>query len=195
MINSAKRPRNCRRVGGAGGGRRGSAWRTARTKGEHAEVAGRGELLLGPAAHCGKGLLGGLDGVQRLDLLELGGQALVEQGKEQLILVGEVGVDGALGVAGRLGDLVNRGGMEAPTGEHLAGGVEQPGAGLLAALRSGQSGHAVPPGSSLLTYPTSIRILVGIILISMPLVAPATPSGRGHHDDNDHPERDGQPTR
>ena len=106
---------------------------------EHAKVAGRGELLLGPAAQGGGQLLGRVDGVQRLDLLELGGHALVQQRQEQLVLVGEVGVDGALGVAGRVGDLVDRGGMEAPTGEHLTGGVEESGTGLLAALRSGQS--------------------------------------------------------
>lgn len=82
----------------------------------------------------GSQLLGRVDGVQRLDLLELGGHALVQQRQEQLVLVGEVGVDGALGVAGRVGDLVDRGGMEAPTG-----GVEESGTGLLAALRSGQS--------------------------------------------------------
>src|SRR5215217_4496735 len=99
------------------------------------------------AASCSGGLggqlLGRLDGVQRFDLLELSGHALVQQREEQLILVGEVGVDGPLGVAGRVGDLVDRGGMEAPAGEHLAGGVKQPGTGLLSALRSGQSGHAV----------------------------------------------------
>jgi len=40
--------------------------------------------------------------------------------------------------------------MEAPTGEHLAGGVQESGAGLLAALGSGQSGHAVLQGQPLL---------------------------------------------
>lgn len=58
---------------------------------ENAKVAGLGELLLRPTGHRGHQLLGRLDGVQCFDLLELGGQALVQQGKEQLILGGEGG--------------------------------------------------------------------------------------------------------
>jgi hypothetical protein len=58
---------------------------------EHAEVAGRGELPLGPAAHGGEQLLGRLDGVQRFDLLELSGHAPGQQREEQLILTEEDG--------------------------------------------------------------------------------------------------------
>ena len=65
-----------------------------------------------------------------------------QERREQLALRGEVGVDRALRVAGRLGDRLERGAVIAEPVEHLGGGVEQPLAGLLAALLAR---HALDP--------------------------------------------------
>jgi hypothetical protein len=49
-----------------------------------------------------------------------------DQGDQQVRLAGEVRVDGALGIAGRGRDLVERGGLEAALGEDAGRGVEEP---------------------------------------------------------------------
>jgi hypothetical protein len=57
----------------------------------------------------------------------------VEHGQEQLVLAGEVRVDGALGVAGVLGDLLQRRTVKATPQEHVARGGHDVGSGLLLA--------------------------------------------------------------
>jgi hypothetical protein len=54
--------------------------------------------------------------------------------EEQVLLGGEVGVDGPLGVAGPLGHLVHRAGMEPLANKARLGGREQFLAGLLSPL-------------------------------------------------------------
>ena len=51
--------------------------------------------------------------------------AVVDEREEQVFLVGEVRVDGALGEAGGGGDLVERGAVEAFLGEHDRGRLEE----------------------------------------------------------------------
>jgi hypothetical protein len=64
---------------------------------------------------------------------------LVEHGQEQLVLPGEVRVDGALRVARLLGDLLERRAVEAVTLEDAPGGRDQVGARALLALRARQA--------------------------------------------------------
>ena len=59
-------------------------------------------------------------------LAEMGGG-----GDAELLLGAEVVEEGALGDAGRLAELVDRGGGEALAADHVHGGVEQLGAGVL----------------------------------------------------------------
>jgi hypothetical protein len=54
------------------------------------------------------------------------GEALVEHGQEEVLLGGEVRVEGALGEAGGPGDLVDGGVAEPAAGEDLPGRGEQP---------------------------------------------------------------------
>jgi len=87
-----------------------------------------------------------------LAVVELGddGEALVEpvgdQREEELVLAGEARVDGALGQAGRRGDLLDRGGVEAARAEDLASGFED----ARPRLRAGgaRSGSAAQPWAS-----------------------------------------------
>ena len=67
------------------------------------------------------------------------GAAAVEELEEELLLVGEVVVDGAAAEAGFLGDRVEAGGVKAALGEHARGGGEDLLARLLAPLGLGLS--------------------------------------------------------
>ena len=73
-------------------------------------------------------------------------------GEEQVLFGGEVGVHRTLGVAGPLGDLVHRGGMEAAADKARLGRREQLLAGLLAPLGPGQ------PHRHTITIPYTIGI-------------------------------------
>ena len=68
------------------------------------------------------------------ELTELAERAVVEpipHREQEVFLVGEVLVDGAAREAGRFGDLLQRGPVEAPPREDHSGGVEQGVAGEL----------------------------------------------------------------
>ena len=64
---------------------------------------------------------------ERAVVLLAAGQVVVEHGDGQLLLRGEVGVEGAAGEAGGGGDLLDGGGADTPVGEHAGGRVEQSG--------------------------------------------------------------------
>lgn len=112
-------------------------------------VRGELEVQPGPLGRPGEGdeverrRLGGLKrlrgGVQALvQTLQLLGEALIQQDQEQILLGGEVGVEGALGVARGVGDLVDRGAFETVLGEPPCGGVQQRAAGAQLLLAPGQ---------------------------------------------------------
>jgi hypothetical protein len=90
----------------------------------------RGERLLEPARERGEPELARLG----LELVTQPGQVaaalLVEQGEQEIGLVAEVGVEGAAREAGPVGDVLDRGAMEALGGEDLFAGSEQRGTGL-----------------------------------------------------------------
>ena len=67
--------------------------------------------------------------LRRRQLLRPVGHVLLEDGEEEVGLAGEVGVDGAVRVAGLLGDLLDRGALVAALGEDAGGGGDQLGAG------------------------------------------------------------------
>ena len=80
----------------------------------------------------------------RLDVRQCAVHSALVDREEQVLLGHEVGVDGALGVAGVVRDLVHRGGVEALLGEEPLGRVQQLRAGLCPALLAGECGsHTV----------------------------------------------------
>ena len=76
--------------------------------------------------------LGGLlGGVEECDLLgDLGGEMLVEQSEEELLLAAEMVVDGALRESRLLGHLVQRRAVEAAPGVHPRRRAQKPGSRL-----------------------------------------------------------------
>ena len=60
-----------------------------------------------------------------------------EQLQQQFGFAGEIGIEGAAGIAGLFGDVFHAGGHEALGNEYGLGGVEQALARLIAALLSG----------------------------------------------------------
>src|SRR5439155_7848297 len=81
----------------------------------------------------------------RLDLLEPRGEALVEHGQEQLLLGAEVRVEGALGEAGLLGDLVDRRLLQPAAREDPPGRLHQARARVGPALGARHPRHAAAP--------------------------------------------------
>jgi hypothetical protein len=73
---------------------------------------------------------------------------VLEHREEQVVLAREVRVDGSFGVSGPLGDLVQRGRMEAAREEDRPGGCDQVAAGahlaLAAGRRIGLDRHQIP---------------------------------------------------
>jgi hypothetical protein len=67
------------------------------------------------------------------ELVEIPTPVSVARGQEEILFGGEVFVDRALGIAGRLGDVVESRGDETLFGEHLLGGIQQQRAGALEA--------------------------------------------------------------
>src|SRR5256885_3132798 len=66
-------------------------------------------------------------------------ESMLENGEEQLVLVGEVAVKGATRQAGSFGDLLDGRAVEALASEHGGGGVEDPLARGLLTLGPGHS--------------------------------------------------------
>ncbi len=110
------------------------------------EVQPRPLLVGGEVDEVGRRRLGLLQRLLRsgqcaVEPLELLREALVEHDQEQLLLALEVGVEGALGVAGRLGHLFDGGALESLPAEQLGGGPEQRGPSALLLLPPSEGAH------------------------------------------------------
>ena len=95
-------------------------------------------------------LVAGLAGAgqQAVDPLQLGAELLVHHDQEELLLVLEVRVEGALGVAGVLRDVVDRGAFEPVTAEQLRRGPQQRRPRLLLLLAAGLRLHPTSTSAS-----------------------------------------------
>jgi hypothetical protein len=134
---------------------------------EQAEGVRRLVELLHPAVAAGqRALPRRLVAVEQRDLLgDLGGQVLLHERDQEVVLGAEVPVHGALGQAGLLRDVVERRAREAARGVDARGGVEQPRArgGLaraaveLAARHQATFPRGIQPTSSRGIQPTASR--------------------------------------